>query len=316
MKYIKPADQSDPNAPYVDANPSAGIDGSIVPARAIEPAMREITFVITQAGITPSDSDLTQLWQAILNAIAAHAVVAGSTGAYLPLAGGTMNMGASINLLGSGRVLIAGQEVWWPGNDGPSSGLDADTVDGVHGTSFVRNDTDSEPAVHGKVKFARLTASSNSGVVIIVAKDSQLGGGRIQFQTDAGAISFEEWLDDDRRTMRMKMWSGAGATYEDQARWLDTGELWLRKLGNAAISGGNVAQAIIDLYNFVHTSGAGTGGGGGSGSPIGTTYTAITQDGYYPGVPLPGSWVVQSSTFTGYTGDSHSQFFTTWLCVA
>jgi len=35
-----------------------------------------------------------------------------------------------------------GNTVWNAGNDGSGSGLDADTVDGIHGTSFLRNDAD------------------------------------------------------------------------------------------------------------------------------------------------------------------------------
>lgn len=66
MKYHQPFDQpSNPDASYVDANPSLGVRGSIPPAAAFEQAQREILKVITEAGITPSDADLTQLWQAI-----------------------------------------------------------------------------------------------------------------------------------------------------------------------------------------------------------------------------------------------------------
>ena len=37
MKYIQPLDQAnDADAPYTNGNPIAGINGSIVPAKAIE----------------------------------------------------------------------------------------------------------------------------------------------------------------------------------------------------------------------------------------------------------------------------------------
>lgn len=65
MQYAPPIGSTDPNAPYIDANPGAGIEGSAVPAAAIEPSMREIVAVITAAGLTPSDTDLTQLLKAI-----------------------------------------------------------------------------------------------------------------------------------------------------------------------------------------------------------------------------------------------------------
>ena len=65
MKYVPPLGATDPNAPYQDGNPEAGILGSIVPAAAIERPQREILNVLTAAGLTPSDTDLTQLLAAI-----------------------------------------------------------------------------------------------------------------------------------------------------------------------------------------------------------------------------------------------------------
>lgn len=65
MKYNQPFGISDPNAPYIDGNPPAGIQGSIPPAASLEFAQREVVNVITYAGLTPSNLDLTQLRQAI-----------------------------------------------------------------------------------------------------------------------------------------------------------------------------------------------------------------------------------------------------------
>ncbi len=64
MIYTPPVGGA-PGDPYIDANPGAGIDGSAVPAQAIEDPQREIAAVITAAGLTPSAADLTQLLQAI-----------------------------------------------------------------------------------------------------------------------------------------------------------------------------------------------------------------------------------------------------------
>jgi hypothetical protein len=62
MKYNQPYDQpSSPNAPYVDGNPEAGIQGSIVPAASIEYPQREIVAAIQAAGLTGDNADLTQL---------------------------------------------------------------------------------------------------------------------------------------------------------------------------------------------------------------------------------------------------------------
>lgn len=73
MLYNPPinGDTGNANRPYIDANPSMGIEGSIPPAAAIEYPQREILAVITGAGLTPSNAALDQLKTAIQNMIAA-----------------------------------------------------------------------------------------------------------------------------------------------------------------------------------------------------------------------------------------------------
>ncbi|MGD9766591.1 MAG: hypothetical protein AB7U62_03025 [Pseudolabrys sp.] len=69
MRYHQPFDKpSDPNASYVNANPATGTRGSILDIVTIEQLQREVLKVITEAGLTPNDNDLTQLWQAIVAA--------------------------------------------------------------------------------------------------------------------------------------------------------------------------------------------------------------------------------------------------------
>jgi hypothetical protein len=78
MLYNQPLDQpTNPNASYVDGNPSAGIEGSIVPAASLELDQREVVEVIYRAfnrgyvdfsGTAcgaPSNADLQQLRKAI-----------------------------------------------------------------------------------------------------------------------------------------------------------------------------------------------------------------------------------------------------------
>lgn len=78
MKYNAPIGAADPNDPYIDGNPGAGIEGAAVPAAALEHPMREIVKVITEAGITPDAGDLTQLYQAIV-AIASSNIIGDAT---------------------------------------------------------------------------------------------------------------------------------------------------------------------------------------------------------------------------------------------
>jgi hypothetical protein len=62
MKYNPPYGVSDPNAPYVNGDPSVGRAGSIPPAESIEYPQREIVSVIADVGLSsPNNSDLAQM---------------------------------------------------------------------------------------------------------------------------------------------------------------------------------------------------------------------------------------------------------------
>jgi hypothetical protein len=62
MQYNQPADQpNNPSAPYINGNPAAGIQGSIVPAAAVEYPQREIVACINAVGLTPTNGNLAQL---------------------------------------------------------------------------------------------------------------------------------------------------------------------------------------------------------------------------------------------------------------
>ena len=66
MQYNAPYGVADPNAPYVNGNPSVGVQGSIPPAASIEYPQREIVQAINDALLAnPTNSDLTQLSAAI-----------------------------------------------------------------------------------------------------------------------------------------------------------------------------------------------------------------------------------------------------------
>ncbi len=64
MKYVQPYGAEEGTS-YVNADAAAGIEGSPVPAAAIEHPMRELMAAIEEAGLEPSSGDLTQLAQAI-----------------------------------------------------------------------------------------------------------------------------------------------------------------------------------------------------------------------------------------------------------
>ncbi len=65
MQYVPPLG-AEADAAYVDAQPALGIEGSVVPAAAIEHPQREILDVIEAAELEPDGASLTQLRAAIL----------------------------------------------------------------------------------------------------------------------------------------------------------------------------------------------------------------------------------------------------------
>ncbi len=88
MKYTAPYGSSDPNAPYVNGNPSTGTAGSIPPAAAFEQPQRELVALITAAGFTPADAALTQVALAVQKGLN-YAAATGGANAWaitLPLA--------------------------------------------------------------------------------------------------------------------------------------------------------------------------------------------------------------------------------------
>ena len=65
MDYVPPLGAADPDAPYINGNPSAGIQGSVIPAAALENPQREIVNAIRSAGLDPDPEDKAQLFAAI-----------------------------------------------------------------------------------------------------------------------------------------------------------------------------------------------------------------------------------------------------------
>jgi len=64
MKYQQPYGAAS-DAAYVNGNPAAGVQGSIPPAAAFEHPQRELVNLVVGSGLTPSESDLTQVQKAV-----------------------------------------------------------------------------------------------------------------------------------------------------------------------------------------------------------------------------------------------------------
>jgi hypothetical protein len=78
MRYVQPYGISDPNASYVNGDPSIGRAGSIPPAAAIENPMRELVNIITKCGITPDPNNLTQVVSALQSGQVIYGIDSGS----------------------------------------------------------------------------------------------------------------------------------------------------------------------------------------------------------------------------------------------
>jgi hypothetical protein len=78
MKYVQPYGISDPNAPYINGDPSIARMGSIPPAEAFEHPMREIVATISYSNEVPSGDDLEQLSKGIRSQYMNYCVDTGS----------------------------------------------------------------------------------------------------------------------------------------------------------------------------------------------------------------------------------------------
>lgn len=65
MKYVQPFGVSDPNASYVNGDPSQARKGSIPPAAVFENPQREVVAVISKSQFVPDDADLLQLTKSV-----------------------------------------------------------------------------------------------------------------------------------------------------------------------------------------------------------------------------------------------------------
>lgn len=84
MQYNQPYGISDPNAPYINGDPSIGRAGSIPPAASIEYPQREIVNLLTDVNIAvPANADLHQLAKAIQSQRLNYSADYGTANAYV-----------------------------------------------------------------------------------------------------------------------------------------------------------------------------------------------------------------------------------------
>ena len=166
MDYIPPLNApetpEDPRPAYFDGNKQTGQEGSYPSGKSLENPMREILAVIEAAGLTPTNSDLTQLLQAI-NALITLGGGGGGGGdpvdfslnpvfPHVTVGGGIMSVSSS-----SGQVQLAAGQIF------------------VHRGGVLYNTTDIDVADRTKtttaLKTYHLRWRYNGGTPVLVLAD-------------------------------------------------------------------------------------------------------------------------------------------------
>lgn len=124
MKYEAPYGVSDPNASYINGNPSTGTMGSIPPAASIENPQREIVNLIKDAALTPTDVDLHQLAKGVQSGVLVYAVDFGTANTY------------SVNVVPPLTAYAAGQR-WGIKVRNSNTGASTLNINGLGGRNIV-----------------------------------------------------------------------------------------------------------------------------------------------------------------------------------
>lgn len=160
MEYIKPLDGVAADAPYVDDNPQAGIDGSVVPAAFFNAMQAEVLAVIEGAGLTPTAANMAQLYEAILALISA-AITPGEDPGSWALANRMLTAGKGLT---GGGDLTADRTFTVALNtlDAIAGAMADDDLFAVHDTSA----TKTTKITWGDLKAAIASAISIGGVTV------------------------------------------------------------------------------------------------------------------------------------------------------
>ena len=157
------------------------------------------------------------------------------------------NSSEVFRIRGTGTVTAGGSNtVWHAGNDGSGSGLDADTLDGVQGASYLRSDADDEIA-------AKLTVRDDDGLVVRSATNAV--GAKINFSDQ-----ISDWGQNG--TLTYKHVDGAISTTGGNSNdgWLFSGSET-----RTVVKVAGVLEATTNIYSnggtVWHTNNDGSGSG-------------------------------------------------------
>jgi hypothetical protein len=124
--------------------------------------------------------------------------------------------GATLNAPNGGTVTISGNTAWHAGNDGSGSGLDADTVDGIQGSSLMRLDatqTIPDGVRHIYECYGNIATSSGSQSSLEIFNN---GAGTDAFLTFHVGGDFAAYfgLDGGTNDLAYGGWSAGAASYK------------------------------------------------------------------------------------------------------
>lgn len=273
MEYVPPIGGA-PNDPYIDANPSLGVEGSAVPAASIEHVMREVVKVIEEAGLVPDAEDLTQLSQAIVALIAAGssnppliASIAALVGnGYIAKTGaGTAAVrsffGRALEIdVTNGSGVAGDTEIRLPAAiTAPGSLATVGAMTAGGGLTVNGGDTNvtaghMSATKNGQAGYASaaLEARSTSGNVYIALNASSASAAAIKHTRSGNGISVEDAAGSDADIKGRDLIAGRDVLVTGQVAALNTAKAWVNFDGTGTV-------AIGTQHNVASITDHGTG---------------------------------------------------------
>lgn len=266
MKYYPPYGSSDPNAPYVDKDVPGAVQGSAVPAKAIEKPQRELVDFITKSGIEPEDE--LQLSRAVQSGKVNYAV-----------AGGTANA-LTATLSPAPSALTAGMNVVLRVSAN-NTGASTLNINGLGPASIVR--PAGTPLLAGDLTNGSTLLLIYNGTQWVLAAAPQNGApGKAVLQT-VGTGSFTVPAGVTR--LRVRLWGAGGG---------GGGSRSAGSAGSAGASGGYCENEISVTPGQVIAYTIGAGGTGGAQS--------VPSNGAVGGTTSFGSYMSSTGGGGGGTG--------------
>lgn len=217
--------------------------------------------------------DLTSLNITVDN----NEIMARNNGAAAPLhlnvEGGVVTVNNSLSANNTNPITVGyeGYQVWHAGNDGPGSGLDADTLDGSHASDFALATHDHD------TRYLQLTGGTLTGDLVINANLTVNGTQTILNTTTLAVADNIITLNDGFTSGTPTLDSGfeilRGSSPTVSLKWIEASDTW-----NVTRDGTNFFE-LLDAGNYTNYTVTKTGSGATGTWNISITGDANTLDG-------------------------------------